>query len=223
MRRELAAPSATIPRKPKRCCRSSAGGVLEVLGGRNGAKSDRGNWRRFSGTTPMSIFAPTARPITSARWPQPARPNTRCHVCYVALRPPFGNPHPPSYESGGATDNVLDIWKAAAPAIDILCPDIYMPDSASYVAVMDHLFAARQRLVYPGNPRNRRRFPHVLAAIGTEPSVGRLSALLHARNAGINRAAGMNYRMLEPIMREVAELNSRAKSKRFKRSRGKAP
>ena len=27
----------------------------------------------------------------------------------------------------GATVNVFDIWKAAAPAIDILAPDIYYP------------------------------------------------------------------------------------------------
>lgn len=31
------------------------------------------------------------------------------------------------WPSGGATVNVMDIWKAAAPAIDILAPDIYYP------------------------------------------------------------------------------------------------
>src|SRR5277367_6675721 len=31
------------------------------------------------------------------------------------------------WPSGGATVDVLDIWKAAAPAIDILAPDIYYP------------------------------------------------------------------------------------------------
>jgi hypothetical protein len=31
------------------------------------------------------------------------------------------------WPSGGATEHVLDIWKAAAPAIDILAPDIYYP------------------------------------------------------------------------------------------------
>ncbi len=31
------------------------------------------------------------------------------------------------WPSGGATVNVFDIWKAAAPAIDILAPDIYYP------------------------------------------------------------------------------------------------
>jgi hypothetical protein len=56
-----------------------------------------------------------------------------------ALRNPF-HPGPPgepgapgAYESGGPTDNVLDIWKAAAPAIDILAPDDYQGDPAAYV------------------------------------------------------------------------------------------
>jgi hypothetical protein len=31
------------------------------------------------------------------------------------------------WPSGGATEHVLDIWKAAAPSIDILAPDIYNP------------------------------------------------------------------------------------------------
>jgi hypothetical protein len=57
----------------------------------------------------------------------------------AALRNPFhpgpaGQPGAPgAYESGGPTDNVLPIWKAAAPAIDILAPDDYQGDPAAYV------------------------------------------------------------------------------------------
>ena len=47
----------------------------------------------------------------------------------AALRDPLRPTRPPSYESGGPTDNVLDIWKAAAPALDLLAPDIYFGDS----------------------------------------------------------------------------------------------
>ncbi len=32
------------------------------------------------------------------------------------------------WPSGGATEHVLDVWKAAAPAIDLLAPDIYYPN-----------------------------------------------------------------------------------------------
>ncbi|HZP17885.1 MAG TPA: DUF5597 domain-containing protein [Terriglobales bacterium] len=36
------------------------------------------------------------------------------------------------YPSGGPTYNMLDVWKAAAPAIDVIGPDIYTDDSISY-------------------------------------------------------------------------------------------
>lgn len=55
----------------------------------------------------------------------------------VALRDPISHPPASSYESGGPTDNVLDLWKAAAPAIDILAPDIYLPDTARYTKVLE--------------------------------------------------------------------------------------
>jgi hypothetical protein len=38
-----------------------------------------------------------------------------------------GVERPGRWPSGGATVNVLDVWKAAAPSIDILAPDIYYP------------------------------------------------------------------------------------------------
>jgi len=48
----------------------------------------------------------------------------------VALRDPF---NPTFWEKGGATDNVIHIWKAAAPALDAVAPDIYNPDHKTVV------------------------------------------------------------------------------------------
>jgi beta-galactosidase GanA len=55
----------------------------------------------------------------------------------AALRDPLKPGAPGSYESGGPTDNVIPIWKAAAPALDIVSPDIYMNDAASYLKVLE--------------------------------------------------------------------------------------
>jgi beta-galactosidase GanA len=41
-----------------------------------------------------------------------------------------------NYPSGGPTDNMLDVWKAAAPAIDMIGPDIYTDDSDAYRAAL---------------------------------------------------------------------------------------
>ena len=55
----------------------------------------------------------------------------------AALRDPLTNPKPPSYESGGPTDNVIAIWKAAAPALDLLAPDIYLSGSDKVLKVLE--------------------------------------------------------------------------------------
>ena len=55
----------------------------------------------------------------------------------AALRDPLTNPTANNYESGGPTDNVIPIWKIAAPAIDIVAPDIYLPGSETILKVID--------------------------------------------------------------------------------------
>jgi Domain of unknown function (DUF5597)/Beta-galactosidase len=55
----------------------------------------------------------------------------------AALRDPLTNPPATNYESGGPTDNVIPIWKAAAPAIDLVAPDIYLPGSERILKILD--------------------------------------------------------------------------------------
>jgi hypothetical protein len=55
----------------------------------------------------------------------------------AALRDPLTNPFATEYESGGPTDNVIPIWKIAAPAIDILAPDIYLDGNERVLKVLD--------------------------------------------------------------------------------------
>ncbi len=45
------------------------------------------------------------------------------------------NQLPGEYPNGGPVSRVLDIWKAAAPAIDIQSPDIYLPNFKEIVAM----------------------------------------------------------------------------------------
>lgn len=55
----------------------------------------------------------------------------------AAIREPLLDVGPESYSSGGPTHNVIDIYQAAAPKIDIIAPDIYKRDSKNYEAVLD--------------------------------------------------------------------------------------
>jgi hypothetical protein len=57
-----------------------------------------------------------------------------------AIRDPLEEPVKPwnkNFASGGPTFDVIDIYKAAAPAIDFAAPDIYSPDSKKFVATLD--------------------------------------------------------------------------------------
>jgi hypothetical protein len=49
------------------------------------------------------------------------------------------------YPSGGPTINMFPVWKSMAPSIDLLAPDIYVPNSERYRTVM-------REFHQPGNP-----------------------------------------------------------------------
>jgi hypothetical protein len=132
----------------------------------------------------------------------------------VAVRDPF-NPGPAgqpgasgNYESGGATDNVIPIWKVAAPAIDILGPDDYRADPAAYLKVLKLYHRDDNALFLPesGLPggdaasaeANSRFFFTALGlqAIGVSESDNAPEPWL-----------AMNYRLLGPMQRDIARLN----------------
>jgi hypothetical protein len=53
------------------------------------------------------------------------------------------------YPSGGPTINMFPIWKAAAPALDLLAPDIYVPASERYRSVMHEFHTPTNPLLIP--------------------------------------------------------------------------
>jgi hypothetical protein len=140
----------------------------------------------------------------------------------VALRDPLTPGPASSYESGGATDNVLWIWKAAAPAIDLLAPDIYQGDSARYRKVLELYSRPDNALFVPetrGSPEQARMcFAALgLGAIGWAP-FGLDYTVPAEQPPGAPRVTeeslgpvALNYKMLEPILREVARLNFEGK------------
>ena len=54
------------------------------------------------------------------------------------LGPQEGQPTAGLYPSGGPAKRVLDVWKAAAPSLDLLAPDIYVPNAKAALADYDH-------------------------------------------------------------------------------------
>jgi beta-galactosidase GanA len=84
----------------------------------------------------------------------------------AALAGPSNVPDPAGVASGGPQQDVLDIWKAAAPAIDVEAPDIYDRSSAHYNQYLDKYARPDNPLIVPetGNAREFARYFY--AALG---------------------------------------------------------
>jgi Domain of unknown function (DUF5597) len=135
----------------------------------------------------------------------------------AALRDPLKPGLAGTYETGGATDNVLDVWKAAAPSIDLLAPDIYMDDGVRYRKVLEQYARPDNALFVPENgatPAYARFFFPALGrgAIGWAP-FGLDYTTYGTKPATEENLApfALNFRLLEPLMREAARLNFEGK------------
>ncbi|GHH09898.1 beta-galactosidase [Sphingomonas glacialis] len=78
----------------------------------------------------------------------------------ASLADAFKIPEPTAVSSGGPQQDVLDIWKAAAPAIDYQAPDIYDRKSADVFAYLDAFRRPDNALAVPeiGNAAEYARF-----------------------------------------------------------------
>ncbi|MCW3836469.1 DUF5597 domain-containing protein [Sphingomonas canadensis] len=119
--------------------------------------------------------------------------------------------------SGGPNWNVIAVWKAAAPNIDLLAPDIYNRDPRAVIAFLDHYARADNALMVPeiGNAAEYARFlwPALgRAAIGFAPfgmdDTGYFNYPLGAKalDADTMRAFAAPYAMLRPIARDWARV-----------------
>ena len=150
----------------------------------------------------------------------------------AALRDPIKPGAPGSYESGGPTDNVIPIWKVAAPAIDIVSPDIYMNDPVAYLKVLDLYHRDDNPLFVPetsGGASVARFFFSALGrqGIGFSPFGLDYSS---ARPAPAGAATSpdeflaptaQNYKLIAPMMREIARLNYEGKLQAVAEEKGK--
>lgn len=84
----------------------------------------------------------------------------------AALRDPINPGRPGSYESGAPTDQNIQLYKTAAPSLSIIAPDIYMPEYAKYMAVMDQYKRFNNPLLIPETGNAPIYAHYVYAAVG---------------------------------------------------------
>jgi beta-galactosidase GanA len=116
------------------------------------------------------------------------------------------------------TDHVLDIWKATAPSLDLIAPDIYMSQYAQYEKVLDTYHRPDNAMFVPesGNASVYPRYFFLAlghGAIGWSPFgldyTGYANAPLGAPSVDeklVDQFA-LNYQLVSPMDREIARLN----------------
>lgn len=140
----------------------------------------------------------------------------------AALRDPFKWQDPFTYSSGGPTWNVLDIWKAAAPSIDALAPDIYMRESASVRKTLEQYGRPDNALFVPeiGSDKGYARYVYDVLGhqgIGFAPFgldlTGYSNYPLGAKTVDAQTLENfaVHYRLLAPMAREWARLSFEGK------------
>jgi len=136
----------------------------------------------------------------------------------AAIKDPIKPQTPGSYASGGPTWNVIDIYKVAAPHIDMLAPDLYSPESVSYEATLKHYHRPDNALFIAesGNKAVYARYIFTALgqqAIGFDPFgfdyTGYENYPLGAKNWGADgvKPFARVYGLFAPMAREWAKLS----------------
>jgi len=116
------------------------------------------------------------------------------------------------------TSHVLDIWKATAPSIDLIAPDIYMSGYTQYLKVLEGYARKDNALFVPETTNTSAGARFFFAALGhgaigwspfgldlTGYSNWPLGALVVDEK--LIDLFALNYELVEPMDREIARLN----------------
>ncbi len=183
--------------------------VLKALNVPAGAK---GSWQKVFGERADEYFQAwsVARFIGQvaaagkAAYPLPMYVN-------AALRDPLTNPMANTYESGGPTDNVIPIWKIAAPALDLVAPDIYISGAEKILKVLDLYGGPGNALFAPEaalSPDKVKYLYEVIARGGIGFSPFGIDNNMEVTTAGMSERLApfaQEYAMAAPMMRELAQ------------------
>ena len=130
------------------------------------------------------------------------------------------------YPSGGAVARQIPLWKAMAPAIDVIGPDIYTDDPQTYEQVLDTYGRPDNALWIPetGNGDSYGKFFFLAlgkGAIGFSP-FGIDWTGWHFADGAVAKMHAENYALIGPMDREVARLNFDGKLKTAVEEAGEA-
>lgn len=137
--------------------------------------------------------------------------------CNAALGDAFAKPGESGGASGGPDWQVIDVWKAAAPHIDFVAPDIYNRDPKAYAKYLEHYARQDNALMIPetGNDADYARFFWLAlgkGALGFSPfgfdATGYVNYPLGAKqvDSATIEAFASKYALFAPMARTWAKL-----------------
>jgi beta-galactosidase GanA len=113
-----------------------------------------------------------------------------------------GGPQPGDYPSGGPLPHVLDIWRAGAPHVDLLSPDIYFGDFAQwcrlYTRQGNPLFIPEMRWDEEGAR-------HVFFAVGEHDALGTSPFAVDSLQDPLSAPLIRNYALLRQLAPLILE------------------
>lgn len=122
----------------------------------------------------------------------------------AALRDPLTNPDASQYESGGPTDNVIPIWKAAAPSLNLVAPDIYLQGDERVLKVLDLYARPDNALMVPETGGHTKYLYEVI-----EKGIGFAPFGIDNRRPGAaeerKNPLAEDYKLLVPMMPQLAK------------------
>jgi hypothetical protein len=119
-----------------------------------------------------------------------------------------GGNNPGDYPSGGGVINVLDIWKAFAPSLDMVSPDVYLNEYSSSCAKYRH---RDQPLFIPEQRRDEYGARRVWVAIGSYQCLGCSPfgiETLEPHNNPVKRHYGLIKQVSTQILQAQRDLSS---------------
>ena len=203
LRRAGAARAGRLPRRAQG--RARARHAAHVA--RSAARETAGTWAELFGEGDaaeevftawhFARFADQLARAGKAEYPLPMYVN-------VALNRPGRLPG--EYPSGGPLPHLLDVWKAGAPAVDFIAPDIYFPN---FVEIVAALSPAGQPAVHSRRAQ-RRQSGRSRPTRSTRSARTTRSASRRSRSTSIDENPGM----LGQRLRDARPARARSSSRR---------
>jgi beta-galactosidase GanA len=135
-------------------------------------------------------FARHAERVTAAGKAEYALP---MYVNAALIRPGY---EPGRYVSAGPLPHLIDVWRAAAPSIDFLAPDIYFPNFAEWTA---KYVRSGNALFVPENGFGAQSAINALYAFGAHDAIGYSPFAIESADSTAARSLAQSYELLDGL------------------------